>query len=158
MPFVEVTLGTFTGNNDLGWDTHQQNFENVKKLSAKLDGAWATLDPGFEDQGTLRFHADRLDGRIRPDARRSTARGAATTSPGPGRPSSRAAASRAARSSARPAPDGQKVVDRPVSVPDFMSTVCRAIGLDPMKQNISNVGRPIRLADPDGKPIKEILA
>ena len=29
--------------------------------------------------------------------------------------------------------------------------------VDPMKQNISNVGRPIRLVDPSAKPIEEIV-
>ena len=35
VPFVEVTLG--------GWDTHQQNFERVQKLSAELDPAMGSL-------------------------------------------------------------------------------------------------------------------
>jgi uncharacterized protein (DUF1501 family) len=54
--------------------------------------------------------------------------------------------------------DGMKVDDRPVSVPDFLATVCMALGIDPKTQNISNVGRPIRIADPDAKAIKEALA
>jgi hypothetical protein len=33
-----------------------------------------------------------------------------------------------------------------------------ALGIDPLKQNMSNVGRPIRLADKSAKPIQEILA
>jgi hypothetical protein len=43
-------------------------------------------------------------------------------------------------------------------VPDFLATVCRALGIDPRKQNDSNVGRPIRIADPGAKPIKEVIA
>ena len=35
-----------------------------------------------------------------------------------------------------------KVEERPVSVPDFLATVCLALGIDPLKQNQSNVGRP----------------
>ena len=54
--------------------------------------------------------------------------------------------------------NGEKVEDRPVTIPDLVATICKAVGLDPMKQNISNVGRPIRLADPEAKPIDEILA
>jgi hypothetical protein len=38
-----------------------------------------------------------------------------------------------------------------------MATIYRALGLDPQKQNMSNVGRPIRLTDPQGKAIEEIL-
>ena len=41
---------------------------------------------------------------------------------------------------------------------DFIATVCRALGLDPTKQNQSNVGRPIRLADAGARPIAEVLA
>ena len=54
--------------------------------------------------------------------------------------------------------DGMRVEDRPVSVPDFLATVCLALGIDPRKQNVSNVGRPIRIADPDAKPIAEALS
>ena len=39
VPFVEVTLSSADGGNALGWDTHEQNFDAVKKLSAVLDPA-----------------------------------------------------------------------------------------------------------------------
>ena len=48
--------------------------------------------------------------------------------------------------------------ENPVSVPDFMCTIVKALGIDPTKQNMSNVGRPIRLADAGSKPIQEVLA
>src|SRR6201999_83271 len=35
VPFVQVTLG--------GWDTHQNNFDAVKRQCGVLDPAWATL-------------------------------------------------------------------------------------------------------------------
>ena len=54
-------------------------------------------------------------------------------------------------------PDGMKIDDRPVSVQDLFATMCKALGLDPLKQNLCNVGRPIRLADPNAKPITELL-
>ena len=53
--------------------------------------------------------------------------------------------------------DGLTVEDRPTSVPDILATILLALGLDPKKQNMSNVNRPIRLADPDAKPVTEIL-
>ena len=43
-------------------------------------------------------------------------------------------------------------------VPDLLATVCKGLGIDPMTQNVSDVGRPIRLVDPKAKPIQEILA
>jgi len=39
-----------------------------------------------------------------------------------------------------------------------MATICRGLGIDPTKQNQSNVGRPIRIADKAGRAISEILA
>ena len=43
VPFVEVSLSAADGRMAAGWDTHQQNFETVKKLSQVLDPAWAAL-------------------------------------------------------------------------------------------------------------------
>jgi uncharacterized protein (DUF1501 family) len=54
--------------------------------------------------------------------------------------------------------DGMEVVEGKTSVADFLATVCKALGLDPMKQNNSNVGRPIRLVEPSAKPVEEVLA
>jgi hypothetical protein len=56
----------------------------------------------------------------------------------------------------RTSADGTTVEDRPVTIPDFLATVCTALGIDPMGQNDSNVGRPIRVVDHTAKPIKEI--
>ena len=50
-----------------------------------------------------------------------------------------------------------EVTDRPVTAADFAATLCRAAGVDPWRDNLSNVGRPIRLADPEAAPVEEIL-
>ncbi|MFM8287752.1 MAG: DUF1501 domain-containing protein [Planctomycetaceae bacterium] len=49
------------------------------------------------------------------------------------------------------------VTDRPVAVPDLLATLCKAVGVDPEKQNTSNVGRPVRLADPSANVLHELL-
>jgi uncharacterized protein (DUF1501 family) len=54
--------------------------------------------------------------------------------------------------------DGLEVEERPVAVPDLLATVCLGLGIDPSKQNLSNVGRPIRIVDQSAKPIEEVLA
>jgi len=43
-------------------------------------------------------------------------------------------------------------------VPDFLATVCVALGIDPKKQIQSNVGRPIRIVDKAAKPIQGVTA
>jgi uncharacterized protein (DUF1501 family) len=55
-------------------------------------------------------------------------------------------------------PGGMVVEDRPVAVPDLLATICLALGVDPMKQNMSNVNRPIRIVDQSASPLREVLA
>jgi uncharacterized protein (DUF1501 family) len=53
--------------------------------------------------------------------------------------------------------DGTTIEGRAVSVTDFLATICGLLGIDPEKQNMSNVGRPIRIVDKTAKPITELL-
>jgi hypothetical protein len=39
-----------------------------------------------------------------------------------------------------------------------LATVAKALGIDPTIQNISNIGRPIRIVDAAARPIEEVLA
>jgi hypothetical protein len=149
VPFVEVTLG--------GWDTHDNNFEQVRSLSGVLDPAWATLLDDLADRGLLETtlvvwmgEFGRTPG-INPRNGRDHYPAAWSVVLGGG-------GIRGGQAVGRTSKDGSAVEDRPVSVPDLMATVCLALGLDPRKQNPSNVNRPIRLADPSAVPIKEVLA
>ena len=42
-------------------------------------------------------------------------------------------------------------------VPELLATVCKALGVDHRKQNLSNVGRPIRIVAPGTNPVQEAL-
>ena len=53
---------------------------------------------------------------------------------------------------------GAEVVDRPVQVKDFYATICKAVGVDPNKENISTIGRPISIAETGAEPVMEVLA
>ena len=57
----------------------------------------------------------------------------------------------------RTSADGAHLESEPTRTADLMATIFQGIGLDPRKQNMSNVGRPIRLADPDGTAIEELV-
>ena len=157
VPFVEVTLARVDGGNVVGWDTHAQNFESVKRLSESLDAGWSTLMNDLRARGLLDTTLVVWMGefgrtpKINANAGRDHFPGAWTTVLAGG-------GLRGGQVIGRTSPDGMKVDDRPVSVPDFLATVCLALGIDPTTQNISNVGRPIRIADPAAKPIKEALA
>ena len=157
VPFVEVTLGSVDGNPGIGWDTHQQNFEFVKQLSGVLDSGWSTLMRDLASRGLLETTTIVWMGefgrtpKINNQGGRDHYPNAWTTVLAGG-------GIKGGQAVGRTSDDGQTVQDRPVTVPDFIATVCHALGIDPRTQNVSNVGRPIRIADPDAKPIKEALA
>jgi hypothetical protein len=48
--------------------------------------------------------------------------------------------------------DGMFITDTPVEVPDFMATLYHRLGVDHTKENVSNIGRPLRIV-PDGEPL-----
>ncbi len=53
--------------------------------------------------------------------------------------------------------DGTEVKDRPVGVSDLLNTFCHALKIDPTKENMTPVGRPIKVVD-GGKPVMELFA
>ena len=53
--------------------------------------------------------------------------------------------------------NGSDIVDRPVTAPDFVATLCLALGIDIHKELMAPGMRPIPLADKAAKPIKELL-
>jgi uncharacterized protein (DUF1501 family) len=53
--------------------------------------------------------------------------------------------------------DGVDIRDRPVTVPEFLATICEALGIDHERQNLSNVGRPIRIVAPGTRAVQEAL-
>jgi len=57
----------------------------------------------------------------------------------------------------RTSPDGNTIETRPTEVKDFLATVCKALGIDHTRQNISNVQRPIRIVELGATPIADIV-
>jgi uncharacterized protein (DUF1501 family) len=153
VPFVEVTLG---GVNSIGWDTHADNFHGVKTLSETLDPAWATLMNELQARRLLESTLIVWMGefgrtpKINPNTGRDHYPNAWSTVLAGG-------GIRGGQVVGRTSPDGTTVEERKVSVPDLLATACQALGIDPMTQNVSNVGRPIRLVDPAAKVIEEIV-
>jgi len=157
VPFVEVGLNGVQNQQVFGWDTHQNNFDGVKSLCGVLDPAWATLMEDLEVNGLLESTTiiwmgefgrtpaiNQNGGRDHFPVAWSTALCGGGINGG--------------QIVGKTSEDGMTVADRPVSVADLLATVCVALGLDPAKQNMSNVGRPTELVDRNAKPISGILA
>ena len=53
VPFIEVSLNGVEGNAGIGWDTHNDNFNQVRQLSGVLDPAWGTLMEDLQQRGLL---------------------------------------------------------------------------------------------------------
>jgi hypothetical protein len=156
VPFIEVSLNGVGNNQTFAWDTHAQNFTSVKSLLGVLDPAWSTLLTDLQDRGLLDSTLIVWMGefgrtpKINPQTGRDHFPNAwSSVLCGGG--------IKGGQVIGRTSDDGMKVEDRPVSVQDLFATFCQVLGLDSMKQNISNVGRPIRLADPTAKPITELI-
>src|SRR5262249_5491394 len=158
VPFVEVTLSQAPGITGLGWDTHQNNFENVQKLSQVLDQAWSTLLTDLRQRGLLdstlivwmgEFGRTPKIARDR-NGRDHWANSWTTVLCGGG--------IHGGQVIGRTSPDGMEVQERPVAVADFLATIGMALGVDVSKQNESNVRRPIRIIEPTANPIQEVLA
>lgn len=146
--FVEVSLN--------GWDTHSNNFERVKELSQQLDRGCASLLNDLRERGLLKDtlvvcqgefgRTPRINGQ---DGRDHWPASWAMMLAGAG--------IRGGQVIGETSADGAEIKSKPTRTADLMATIFRGVGLDPRKQNMSNVGRPIRLADPDGTPLEELL-
>jgi Protein of unknown function (DUF1501) len=149
VPFVEVTLN--------GWDTHGGNAAAVKTLSQTVDAAWASLMLDLKERGLLETTLIVWMGEFgrtpkfpRPDGRDHWPNSFSAVLAGGG--------IKGGQVIGDSGPDGAAIKDRPVTVPEFLATICQALGIDHQKQNLSNVGRPIRIVAPGTKAVTEALA
>lgn len=147
VPFVEITLG--------GWDTHQQNFERVQKLSGELDPALGSLIRELDERGLLASTMVVCGGefgrtpRIRDGGRDHHPRCFSIAMAGGGIQGGRVVGASDE--------NGEMPKERPINVYDIHATIAHCAGYDPNKQNESPLGRPIRVVDPAGAPIQEAL-
>jgi uncharacterized protein (DUF1501 family) len=154
IPFIEVALG---GANGIGWDTHTNNFDTVRDLSQVLDAGWATLVDDLKGRGLLDSTLIVWMGEFgrTPAINGSQGRdhfpSAWTAVLGGG-------GIKGGQVIGKTSAGGETIDERPVSVPDLLATVCAALGINPMKLNTSNIGRPISIVDKAGRPVDDIMA
>ncbi len=154
VPFVEVSLNNVSGGG-LGWDTHANNFETVKNLSAELDAGWATLMTELKDRGLLESTTIIWMGEF---GRTPKINGAAGRDHFPQAWSCVLAGGGIAGGQVygKTSADGTHVEEDKTEVGEVLATLCAALGVPPETQNMSNVGRPISLVEE--YPIDRLLA
>jgi uncharacterized protein (DUF1501 family) len=154
VPFVEVALSASVAGG-YGWDTHSNNFEQVKGLSAELDAGWASLLTELSERGLLDSTTVVWMGefgrtpQINGQAGRDHFPKAWTCVLGGGGIAGGQAYGRTSAS-------GMAIEEDPVEVSDVLATLCSALGVPPDTENQSNTGRPIKIVE--GSPIQRLLA
>lgn len=150
VPFIEVNLGEFGR-----WDTHNDNFTTVQQLSAELDAGWASLMEDLDDRGLLDTTTILWMGEF---GRTPQINGGAGRDHFPDAWSAVLAGGgiRGGQAHGSTSDDGQMVVDGETGTGDLLATFCAAAGIDPSRQNISDIGRPFKIAE--GQPIADILS
>jgi hypothetical protein len=154
VPFVEVSLSSSVAGG-FGWDTHTNNFEIVKGLSAELDAGWASLMSDLQDRGLLESTTVVWMGEF---GRTPQINGAAGRDHFPRAWSCVLGGGGIAGGQAygRTSADGMTIEENPVEVTDVLATLCQALGVPPETENMSNTGRPIKVVE--GYPIDVLLA
>jgi uncharacterized protein (DUF1501 family) len=149
VPFVEVYLSN--------WDGHgKQEAERARGLLPILDAGMATLLRDLKDRGLLDStlviwmgEFGRTPRMNREGGRDHYARAWSTVLAGGGVKGGQVIGKTDATGSA--------VTDRPISVRDFMATVCQLLGIDPAKKVETPDGRPISIVDKGYAAIKEVI-
>jgi hypothetical protein len=138
VPFVEVTLN--------GWDTHQDNFATVKRLSGELDQGMSALLDDLQASGLL---AETLVVWMGDFGRspKINARGGRDHHPRASSVLLAGAGIAGGRVIGATDEDGAEVVERPVTVADLWRTIAVTLGLDPDRVRHTPAGRPIKTVD-----------
>ena len=145
--FVEVVSN--------GWDTHQDNFNRVKTLTGQIDQPFAALVGDLKDRGLLDStlviwmgefgRTPRINGN---SGRDHYPRAFNVALAGAGVKGGQVIGATDA--------GGNTVSERPVDVNDLFRTFCHALKIDADKENMSPIGRPIRIVE-KGQPVEELF-
>jgi hypothetical protein len=145
--FVEVTLGN--------WDTHRDNFTACRRLCGELDQPFAALLADLKQRGLLESTLVAWMGefgrtpRINPNGGRDHyPRAFDVALAGCG--------VKGGQVVGRTERGGETVKDRQVGVTDLFRTICHGLGIDAAKENMSSIGRPIKIVD-GGEVVSEMF-
>jgi hypothetical protein len=147
---------TFIEVQSSGWDTHGNELASLKKLIPPVDQATAALIKDLKDHGLL----DRTlviwmgefgrNPRINLTAGRDHfPRAFNVALAGCGIKGGQVIGSTDKL--------GTEVASRPVLVADLFCSFCHALGIDPRRENQSNVGRPLKIVE-NGEAVHELFA
>ncbi len=145
--FVTLSIG--------GWDTHGKNFDTLRKQLPKVDQAVSNLIQDLHDRGlandvvTVMWGEFGRTPKINGNAGRDHwAPAMSALVAGGGLKMGQAVGATTA--------NGERPKDSPYSVPQVLSTLYHAIGVDPSQTFPNGSGRPMYILD-EREPVKELL-
>ncbi len=146
--FVECVAGN--------WDTHQDNFDRNRQLTKQVDQPFAQLITDLKQRGLLDSTLVVWMGEFGRTPRINP-RGGRDHYPRAFNVALAGAGVRGGQVIGETDPSGSSVSERPVSVADLFQTFCKALKIDPNKEHMSSIGRPIKIVD-GGQPVDEVFA
>lgn len=147
VPFVEVSL--------VNWDTHDDNFNRSRALCEQLDGPFAYLLEDLRERGLLDSTLVMWMGEFGRTPRVNP-RGGRDHYPRAFSAALAGAGVRGGQVVGSTDDDGTTVTDQPVTEKDLFQTVYHALGIDASHENMSSIGRPIKLVD-GGAPVMPLF-
>jgi rhodanese-related sulfurtransferase len=151
---VEAGVGCVTLSIG-GWDTHGQNFTTLKRQLPQVDKGIANLIQDLHDRGMAEDVVTVMWGEFGRTPKVNMNAGRDHWSPvmsamiaGGGLKMGQAVGASTAK--------GERPKDRPYSVPQLLSTIYRAMGIDPAQTFNNGAGRPMYILD-EREPVKELL-
>jgi Protein of unknown function (DUF1501) len=146
---------TFVEVNVEGWDTHNDNFNRVRTLNESIDQPIAQLIADLRQHGMLEKTLVIWMGefgrtpKINPQSGRDHYPRAFNVALAGG-------GIRGGQVVGTTDAGGVEVTDRPVTVNDLFRTIYTTLGIDADHENMSRIGRPIKIVD-GGEVIRELL-
>jgi hypothetical protein len=151
---VEAGVGCVTLSIG-GWDTHGQNFTSLRKQLPQVDKGVANLVQDLHDRGMLKDVSVVMWGEFGRTPKINNNAGRDHWSPvmsaliaGGGLRMGQAVGASTER--------GERPKDRPYKVPQVLSTLYRAMGIDPAMTFLNGSGRPMYILD-EREPVTELL-
>ena len=145
VPFVEVNAGN--------WDTHQDNFDRCRSLCEEVDQPYAQLLSDLRQRGLLEKTMVIWMGEFGRTPRINP-RGGRDHYPRAFNVALAGGGVRGGQVIGETDEAGESVVDRPISVSDLFRTICHGLKIDADSENMSSIGRPIKVVD-GGEVVEE---
>ncbi|WP_437204246.1 DUF1501 domain-containing protein [Planctomicrobium sp. SH664] len=139
-----------------GWDTHDDLENRISQLAGEVDPACAALLADLKSRGLLERTVVVWAGEFGRTPKLN-ARGGRDHYPRVFNCWIAGGGVRGGQVIGKSTADGTAVDDRPVTVADFLKSLSHALGINPLKENISPLGRPMKVVD-GGEVIQELFA